>query len=295
MQPITHIVAGTDFSTEADLAIQRAALICKDLGAKLHIIHVVHPLDLYPGAELSFGFQAHYQQAQQESVKTQIDLLALKLREQFNIAVETATRIGRAHTEITHYADAINAGLVVAGAQGEHTLLGKLLGSTSSRLMAVSKSAILIVKNKDIATPPYQRAIAAVNFSAGAEKVPLLAHTIAPHAHIEGLLVFDTNQEAHMHKAGMNESLLQQYRAQALADAKSKLSNIFNDQVHGTQTSTTILSGYPSQSICDHAITQQTDLIVIGKNEKNGIENWLLGSVSKGVAYSATCDVLITN
>jgi nucleotide-binding universal stress UspA family protein len=98
-----------------------------------------------------------------------------------------------------------------------------------------------------------------------------------------------------MHKAGMNESLLQQYRAQALADAKSKLSNIFNDQVHGTQTSTTILSGYPSQSICDHAITQQTDLIVIGKNEKNGIENWLLGSVSKGVAYSATCDVLITN
>lgn len=295
MQPITHIVAGTDFSAEADLAVQRAASICKDLDAKLHIIHVVHPLDLYPGAELSFSFQMHYQQAQQENVKTQMDSLASKLRDQFNIAVETVTRIGRAHTEIASYADTVNAGLIVTGAQGEHTLLEKLLGSTSSRLMAISKWPILIVKNKDTATPPYQHAIAAVNFSAGAEKVPQMTHMIAPQAQIEGLLIFDSNQEAHMHKAGINETLLQQYRTQAMADAKSKLDGLFNPQALGSQAVTTILSGYPSQSICEHAKAQQADLIVIGKNEKSGIENWLLGSVSKGVAYTSTCDVLLTN
>ncbi|MDP2153065.1 MAG: universal stress protein [Methylotenera sp.] len=295
MQPITHVVAGTDFSAEADLAVNRAALISKALGAKLHLIHVVHPLDLYAGSELSFSFQTHYQQAQQEIVKTQIDTLAFKLREQFNIAVEAATRIGRAHTEISNYADQVHAGVIVAGAQGEHSLLEKLLGSTSSRLMAVSKCSILIVKNKDVATPPYRHVIAAVNFSAGAEKVPVMTRTIAPEAQIEGLLIFDTNQEAHMYKAGMNEALLQQYRTQALADADSKLSAIFNEQALGTKVSRTILSGYPSQSICNHAKTQRADLITIGKNEKSGIENWLLGSVSKGVAYSATCDVLLTN
>lgn len=295
MLPINHIVVGTDFSAEADLAVHRAASITKALGAKLHLIHVVHPLDLYAGSELSFSFQTHYQQAQQEIVKTQIDTLAFKLREQFNIPVEAVTRIGRAHAEISHYAEEVHAGLTVAGAQGEHSLLEKLLGSTSARLMAVSKNAILIVKNKGVTTPSYRQVIAAVNFSAGAEKVPSFARAIAPDAHIEGLLIFDTNQEAHMYKAGMNETLLQQYRTQALADADSKLSAIFNEHTLGPNVSRTILSGYPSQSICNHAKKQLADLIVIGKHEKSGIENWLLGSVCKGVAYSATCDVLLTH
>ncbi len=295
MQAISHIVAGTDFSAEADLAVHRAASISKALGAKLHLIHVVHPLDLYAGSELSFSFQTHYQQAQQEIVKTQIDTLAFKLREQFNIAVEAATRIGRAHTEISNYAEQVHAGLIVAGAQGQHNLVEKLLGSTSARLMAVSKSAILIVKNKDSTTPPYHHVIAAVNFLAGAENVPTMTRKIAPDAQIEGLLIFDTNQEAHMYKAGMNETLLQQYREHALAEAERKLTAIFNVQALGGKVSTTILSGYPSQSICKQAATQQADLIVIGKNEKSGIESWLLGSVSKGVAYAATCDVLLTH
>jgi len=295
MQAISHIVAGTDFSAEADLAVHRAASISKALGAKLHLIHVVHPLDLYAGSELSFSFQTHYQQAQQEIVKTQIDTLAFKLREQFNITVEAATRIGRAHTEISNYSEQVHAGLIVAGAQGQHTLVEKLLGSTSARLMAVSKSAILIVKNKDITTPPYRHVIAAVNFLAGAENVPTMTRKIAPDAQIEGLLIFDTNQEAHMYKAGMNQTLLQQYRTQALADADRKLSAIFNEQALGKQVSRTILSGYPSQSICNHAGTQHADLIALGKNEKSGLENWLLGSVSKGVAYAAECDVLLAN
>ena len=295
MQAIRHIVAGTDFSAEADLAVQRAALICKALKATLHLIHIVHPLDLYAGSELPFSLQTHYQQAQQETVKTQIDTLAFKLREQFNISVEAATRVGRAHTEIAHYAESVHAELVVVGAQGEHTLLEKLIGSTSARLMAVTKCATLIVKNKNPAVPPYRHVIAAVNFSAGAEKVPALTRTIAPDAHIEGLLIFDTNQEAHMYKAGINQTLLQQYRDHALAEAERKLSEIFSEQLLGGKVSTTILSGYPSQSICKHALAQQADLIVIGKNEKSGIESWLLGSVSKGVAYTATCDVLLTN
>ncbi len=295
MQAISHIVAGTDFSAEADLAVHRAASISKALGAKLHLIHVVHPLDLYAGSELSFSFQTHYQQAQQEVVKNQIDTLAFKLREQFNISVEALTRIGRAHTEISSYAEQVHAGLIVAGAQGQHTLVEKLLGSTSARLMAVSKSTILIVKNKDITTPPYRHVIAAVNFLTGAEHVPAMTRKIAPDAQIEGLLIFDTNQEAHMYKAGMNETLLQQYRTQALADADHKLSAIFNEQAPGKKVSRTILSGYPSQSICNHAGTQHADLIALGKNEKSGLENWLLGSVSKGVAYAAACDVLLAN
>lgn len=295
MQPITHIVVGTDFSTEADLAVERAALISRHLGAELHLIHVVNPLDLYVGSELSFGFQSHYQQAQQRAVKTQLDSLASKLREQFNMTIHTATRIGRAHTEISDYTASVSAGLVVAGAQGEHSLLEKLLGSTASRLIRVAKCPVLLVKNKNTSVPAYQHVIAAINFSLEAAKVPKLARTVAPDAHIEALLVFDSNQEAHMYKAGMDETLLEKYRTKALIDADKRLNAIIAEQEVGGDVSTKILAGYPPETICRHANAQHADLIVIGKHEKNNIEDWLLGSVSKGVAYAAKCDVLLSN
>lgn len=293
MQPITHIVAGTDFSEAADLAVQRAALIGRQLGAELHLIYVARPLDLYVGSELSFGFQTHYQQAQQELIKTQLDALARKLEEQFNIKTHTAIHIGRAHTEISNYASSVMAELIVAGAQGEHSLLEKLLGSTSSRLMRASKCPVLIVKNKNTKVQAYKQVIAAVNFSLGAAEVPMLARTVAPDAHIEALFIFDTNQEAHMYKAGMNEKLLQQYRDKALKDADNRLSAIVAEQKLGERASRKILTGYPPETICNHAKATHADLIVIGKHEKNDIEDFLLGSVSKGVAYAAECDVLL--
>ncbi|MEQ1601146.1 MAG: universal stress protein [Methylophilaceae bacterium] len=74
MHHISHIIATTDFSTAAERAVQRAALIAQQLGAKLHLLHVVHPLDMYPGPELSFDAQLYYrEQILQEVNKNQTE------------------------------------------------------------------------------------------------------------------------------------------------------------------------------------------------------------------------------
>ena len=57
MHAITHIIATTDFSAAAGRAVQRAALIAKHFNAELHLMRVVHPLDLYTSTELSFGYK----------------------------------------------------------------------------------------------------------------------------------------------------------------------------------------------------------------------------------------------
>lgn len=294
MQNIQHVVAATDFSSTADLAMIRAAHLTKSLGAELHLIHIVHPLDLYAGSELSFDFQMHYQQAQQQHIKTELEILATKLREQFAIHVHHCTKIGRAHSEIVNHAASINAGLIVAGAQGEHSILEKLLGSTALRLIKVASCPVLIVKNKNTTPTNYEQVVAAVDFSAGSIKVPALASAIAPNAHIEALLIFDSNQEAHMYKAGMDQSLLSKYREQALQQAQHKLNDLIALQ-NKAFFSCLILSGYPPEVICARAKAVNADLIVIGKHNKNNIEQWLLGSVTKAVVYSAECDVLLSH
>lgn len=293
MQPIQHIVAATDFSSTANLAVQRAAQLAHDLNATLHLVHVVHPLDLYAGSELSFDFQMHYQQAQQQHIKTELETLTTQLREQFAIVVHHCTKIGRAYNEIVTHANAVHANLIVAGAQGEHSILAKLLGSTALRLIKTAHCPVLIVKNTlNIAS--YRHVVAAVDFSAGSAEVPALAAMIAPQAQIEALLIFDSNQEAHMYKAGMDEALLAQYREKALTKAKLQLENLISQQSK-YNISSVIRAGYPPEAICAYANESKADLIVIGKHNRNQIEQWLLGSVTKAVVYSADCDVLLNH
>lgn len=294
MKNIQHIIVATDFSNAADLAVMRAAQLAKNLSAGLHLVHVVHPLDLYAGSELSFDFQMHYQQVQQEHIKTQLESLAIKIGEQFAIKVHHCTLIGRAHTEIVNHANSVNGGLIVAGAQGEHSILEKLLGSTALRLIKLASCPVLIVKNKNNIPTNYQQVVAAVDFSVGSQEVPALASLIAPNAHIEALLIFDSNQEAHMYKAGMDESLLAKYREQALVEAQKKLDALITLQSKHFFSSL-IRSGYPPKEICTHAKEVNADLIVIGKHNKNNLEDWLLGSVTKAVVYGAECDVLLNH
>lgn len=294
MQNIQNILAATDFSSTAHVAVMRAAQLAKSLRAELHLVHIVNPLDLYVGSELSFDFQMHYQQAQQHNIRSELEKLANKLREQFAIQVHHSTKVGRAHSEIVSHAMSINAELIVAGAHGEHSILEKLLGSTALRLIKVASCPVLIIKNKNSGLTSYQKVVAAVDFSVGSAQVPAIASVIAPNAHIEALLIFDSNQEAHMYKAGMDESLLTEYRKNALQQAQQKLDDLIMQQ-NAKSISSMIIAGYPPEAICSRAKALNADLIVIGRHNKNNIEEWLLGSVSKAVLYGAECDVLLNH
>ncbi|MGB7815132.1 MAG: universal stress protein [Methylotenera sp.] len=294
MQPITHVVAGIDFSAAAGRAVQRAALIAKQLKAELHLMHVEYPFDLYTGTELSFGSQKYFGHMQQEICKDQLNTLAAKLQKDFDISVQIATRIGGAHTEIASYA-ASNAGcLIVAGArgEGENNILNLLLGSTAMRLLRAASCPVLIVRNKKIA--PYQQAIAAVDFSSGSTEVPALACTVAPEAAIETLHVFDLTQEARMRQVGLHDDKLHQYHNDALIEVDKQLDKILADQ-SDSRITRKVVTGYPAAEICARAAKLPADLIVIGRHGMSGIQEWLLGSVSKDVSQAAVCDVLVVN
>lgn len=294
MQAFANIIAATDFSAAAERGVQRAAQIAKQLSAELHLIHVVRPMDLYLGPELSFGSQKYYEHKLQESGKSQLDTLAANLQQNFGIRAKVATRIGLAHTEIASYASSQAECLVVAGARGEieNSLLSLLLGSTATRLLRAAICPVLIVRNAE--EPPYRQVIAAVDFSAGSAKVPALARITAPEAHIEVLHIFELIQEARMRKVGLDDARLHQYHNDALIEIGKKLDKIFTDQRDNRMTHK-IVTGYPATEICARATQLPADLIVIGRHGMSGMQEWLLGSVSKDVSQAATCDVLVVN
>ncbi len=290
MQAITPIVVATDFSASAGRAVRRGALLAKQLGAEMHLLHVVSPLDLYPGPDPVADFRLNHEQALHAAVKNRIDTLAASLRKDFTIPIVSATRIGRAHKEIADYAAAAAASLVVTGARGENTLLDLLMGSTASRLLRLATCPVLIVKNREV--EPYQSAIAAVDFSPGSINALELARTVAAGARIEVLHVYDTDHDDRMRQADMDEAFILDRQARILKDAETRL-DIELAGLKDANITRHVMAAYPAAAICERATELDADLIVLGRHGKSGMQELLLGSVSKDVASAADCDVLL--
>lgn len=290
MSPIHRIVVATDFSVPATRAVQRAALTAKALGAELHLLLVVHPLALYPGTDIASDDLSRENSIIAFNARGRLDDLAATLHSHYGIQTQVAIRIGRAHTEIADYARMVEAGLVVAGGRDENTLLDLLLGSTAARVLRVATCPVLIVKLQS-QPAPYCEALVALDFSPASSAAPALSRVVAPQARIALLHVYDEEIESRMREAKLDEDFVADYRLRAQAEAETRL-----DGLCAGMTGTVfreVITGYPAAAICERINRLRADLVVLGRHGKGGMEEWMLGSVTKDVANAAECDVLL--
>lgn len=289
--PMKSIVAATDFSANGELAVLRAAYIAQQRGLILHLLHVVHPLYIYP--ELMLSFDTHVKDYERLKHANGIDLLddlANTIRNDFNIPVHTTAHIGRAHIKIADFAAVEAASLIVVGAHDEKNMLDVVIGSTAFKLLNISPCPVLIVRNKDVAS--YKKVIAAVDLTPTALQVSAFACAVAKNAHIELLHVFDLKQEILSREVGMSNESVQKYRDMALEHIQSELNKLLltlNDK----RISTKIVNGYLPESIADSVKDGNADLAVLGSKGKSVLQEFLLGSVSKATLSRLDCDVLL--
>lgn len=297
MSRIHCIVAATDFSTFSERAVQRAARIAKQHDAELHLLHVVRPLDLYPSLTLSsdrFGqdeFSQH-DQVLKEVEHTRLDDLASSLASQFGIRIRTVTRLGRAHAEIAAYAQEASADLLVAGSRGENTLMDLFLGSTTSRLLRLASCPVLIARNP--ADEPYRLVLAAVDFSPVSAGVVDHALDLASGAPVETLHVLGSEVEERLRKAKFVDMDISDWLTRLREQADKQLEALLSEIEQGKTVGRMVLPGSPPAVICQRIMEGHADLVVLGRHgHGGGMQEWLLGSVSKDVAQAAECDVLI--
>ena len=291
--PSLHcIVAATDFSSFSERAVQRAARIARHHHAELHLLHVVRPLDLYPILTLSPDEFRHEDKAMQEAEQTRLDAMAAALASQNGIEVRTATRLGRPHSEIAAYAQHVSADLAVAGARGESSLVDMFMGSTASRLLRVSTCPVLIVRHP--ADDPYRQVLAAVDFSAVSPAVVAHALGLAEGARVQVLHVLGSEVEQRMRRAKLDQVDMADWLARQHAAAGKNLETLLAPIGIGATVERLVQTGLAPAVICQAIEKTGVDLVVLGRHgHGGGLQDWLLGSVSKDVAFAAACDVLL--
>lgn len=292
MPSIRCIVAATDFSAFSERAVQRAAHIAKQHGAELHLVHVVRPLDLYPSLTLTQEEFDRHDQELKQAEHTRLDAMAAALASEFGIRVHPVTRLGRAHTEIAAYAQSVSADLVAAGARGESTLMDLVLGSTASRLLRVATCPVLIVRRP--ADAPYREVLAAVDFSPVSASVLGHALSLADGARVEALHVLGSEVEQRLRKARLDQVDVADWLARQRAEAGKQLDALLESAGQGAAVGRRIEPGFAPAAICQCIDDSGAELVVLGRHgHGGGLQDWLLGSVSKDVALAAACDVLL--
>jgi nucleotide-binding universal stress UspA family protein len=286
------IVAATDFSSYSEWAVQRAASIAKQHQGELHLLHVVRPLDLYPGLTLGPDEFGHDDQALQQAEQTRVDAMATTLASQFGIRIRPVTRLGRAHAEIAAYAQEVSADLVAAGVRGENSLMDLILGSTASRLLRVATCPVLIVRKP--ADEPYRKVLAAVDFSSVSAAVISYALSLAGGARVEMLHVLGSEVEQRLRKAKFVDVDVTDWLARLRSEAEKQMEALLAPIENNAAVGRLVQPGCSPAVICQCIEEGHADLVVLGRHGNGGgLQDWLLGSVSKDVAFAAACDVLL--
>ena len=291
---VKTILAATDLSRPAFAAVRRAALIARDHGATLELLHVI-PESF--GSALWNEMRSVLGTAEtdfRQSIDDSLDALALQIESETGVKANARVSQGKPFAEVTARSEEIDADLVVVGAHGENLFLTPLLGTTAHRILRLVRKPVLLVKR----TPPldagavsgYAHMIIATDFSPDSIYAGESARRLFPHAIATLFHAYEVPFEAKLTQR-VPEQTLEQMRGIAALRAHNALA-AFAD-THMSDARRMIRHGPPALRVREYAQEIGADLIVTGSEEVPRLQTALLGSVSLDLVTESACDVLL--
>jgi len=288
MYSINQIVVATDMSPISAYAESRAALLARELGIdSLDLLHVIDTLSLKTlGQLVQASEQAEHKLL--DSCREQLAEIEKRLKDEYSVSVTTtALNVGRTHTDIVDYAKLLNAGLLVMGVHSGGVIRDLFIGSTVDKVVRMAPCPVLVVKQQP--EVPYQRVLVGVDFSESSLRGVEAAMSVAPHASITVLHAFAMPFQANFSLSEeQTEAYLTEIEAEKIEQLEKLLAGFESERL-----SIAVEPGSASAVIREQIEALHSDLVVIGKHGTSGLEDLLLGSVTKEVVQYAECDVLM--
>ena len=293
MATVNRLVAATDLSAPARHAVERAASVAQATGAQLDLVHVATPAPIERLRRLAGQISSDLEKLMLEAPRNTMQELAQALMERHGLSAQVHVASGSLLTELRQHTETTNADLVVLGARGASFMRHMLLGSTADRMVSRATRPMLVVKQAP--HEPYRTVLIPVDFSANSLRSIRLAQAVAPGARLILLHAFEVPFEGMMEYAGVQTDQIQQYRTNARREAQQSMQELrVAAGLPLESTPTLILHGDPSQLLVQQEQELDCDLIVMGKQRDNSVEDMLLGSVTRYALAQSQCDVLVS-
>lgn len=293
MTRIQRLLAATDLSAPARHAAERAALVARELGASLELLHVISVAPVDRLRRLLAEASADLESQVAADALTEVRRLAESLQQQYQVQPTTHVEHGALLRQIEARADASAADVLVLGARGASFMRHLLLGSTAERLVRRASRPMLVVKQPP--RDPYRRLLIPVDFSPASLPACACALALAPRAEFVLLHAFEVPFEARLRSAGVQDETLRRYREIAHSQADRAMHAFLAAAgLQSAAVNALVLHGDASSLIVEQEQERDCDLVVIGKHGESMVDDFLLGSVTKHVLQEAQGDVLVS-
>jgi nucleotide-binding universal stress UspA family protein len=289
---IEHIVVGTDFSSEAELATKHALHVARLTGADITLVHacpIPEPPSISVAGEWSELMQHQFTENRQKLEKLR-DAMSLQGPRVTHVLVDDV-----ADAAVLDVAANVGADLVVVGTHGFTGIKHLLLGSVAEKVLRHSRASVLIARRPEPEPPleelghGYRSILVATDFSDSAEHALDLATTLA----VDGASIEVWHWWNSPYGGPLPDpvALRQEIEGSARAAGEDLILRYRNARYR--------LSFHVAESLAKYGIQEQIttgagyDLVAMGSHGRRGLTRWLLGSVAEATARHAPCSVLI--
>jgi len=256
----------------------------------VEVLNVVEPTHMWT-----------FSQTAEEVIRLSADLANRAAEELRGVGLEASglSLKGDAKRAILDRAKETNADFVFVGSEGVSALTHFLLGNVASAVVSHAPCSVEIMRGKEGKLPGVHKILLATDGSEFSERA---ARSIAERpwpagAEIEVISVVELHlgtAQALLEPPYVDSEQLALQREQAMKNAEAAVASaveILSKAFPKVSESISVLLDGPKAVIIDEADKWGADLIVVGSHGHRGVERFLLGSVSEGVALHARCSV----
>lgn len=294
MEEIRNVIVGSDFSSQAHVAVLEASRLAKKLGARLMLIHAIDELPSDARWAIFGVDPQEISSALRERAESEITKLSDELKELSGGELEIGTRIvfQKPSLAIVELAEELGDSLIVIGRTGETLLERLLLGSTAERVLRNSAGPTLVVASGR--PEGVSKIVAPVDFSAASAASLKVAAQLAEANDAELHLVHAYEyaglaQIASSVQITTAVTFKEEVKEQAKAQLDALIKKIGIDESRLVKA---LRLGLASEEIVNYASEVDADLIVMGAVGRRGVRRFLLGNTAERVVRRAPCSML---
>lgn len=288
MTPFKSILAATDFSVPANNAVRRAALLAKQHGARLGIVHVVGQARRWP---ISGWFPSTIDLDRWiANARSALHRLASDLTIRYDVTTDLEVRTGDVLQEL-HHASA-RADLLVMGQRRRSALAELVFGSTAQRLVECSARFVLVVKQA--ANQEYRRALVPIDFTPASDAAATVASRLAKDIDLQVFHAFDSTGEFVMGEADSESTAREHGLREEVALLARMRRSMARLGLDSSRLSFAFGRGSTVKATLRQAQSLNADVLVAAKQRRGRMATSMLGNVNSLLARSR-CDVLIVS
>lgn len=272
---LTSILALTDFSTAAEHALERAALVALRHQAGLRVMY---------GAEQAHpAFLDPYARVQQR---------ARQLGRRYGLDVKAVAHGGHLVKDVVKQSR--HADLLVLDARRHRNFLAFWRGTALDQLLRRCPCPVLVVKQPPLRR--YERTLVAVDFTPPSKQLVRYACGFEVEASVDLFHAFDTGHEPGLRMAGGSAELVKAYRQAAFQHAQDRLLRLSSSlDTRRNRVSSVAGRGDPAQQIAVQQDATGADLVVVGRKRRSAVGDFLFGDVTRRLIALAGSDVLVVS